>query len=191
MTQAYPLHWPDGWPRTQHPERSRFDVSFDRTRRELQWEIERMGGNYPVLSTNVALRLDGEPYASRRDPEDCGVAVYFELGGKQMVFACDRWDCVKDNIRAVQKTIEAMRGIERWGASDMMNRAFSAFEALPDHSGSGWRAILDLDQTATLDDARVAFRQKVKQHHPDVGGDVEDFHKFQQAWEHAQQELAA
>lgn len=191
MTQAYPLHWPEGWPRTRHPERSRFQVAFDEARQELQWEIERMGGRYAVLSTNVELRRDGNPYASRRDPDDRGVAVYFELNGKQMVFACDRWDQVKDNIRAIEKTIAAMRGIERWGASDMMARAFSAFEALPPPGAKRpWWEVLKLCNGVGLAEAKCRYRALIKRHHPDLGGDSVKFQEIQQAWEEAQRDLA-
>lgn len=127
--EAHPLHWPEGRARTRRRQRSRFDVTFAQARDALSDEIHRLGGRYMVLSTNVALRRDNLPYANQPEPDDTGVAVYFERNGKQMCFACDRWDRVKDNIRAIQKTIEAMRGIERWGTGEMMDRAFSAFEA--------------------------------------------------------------
>lgn len=166
--QAYPLHWPQGWPRSVRRARSRFDVTFDRARRELSAAIVRMGGSYPVISTNVELRRDGMPYASGKEPADPGVAVYFLRDGKQMVFACDRWDLVRDNIRAIERTIEALRGIERWGASDMMERAFSAFEALPPPR-SHW-TILGIRPGAHRDDIAEAYRTKARAAHPDAGG---------------------
>ncbi len=45
-----------------------------------------------------------------------------------------------DNIQAIRKTIEAMRGLERWGVSDMLQRTFSGFKALPDQTGIGKEA---------------------------------------------------
>ena len=168
MTQAYPLHWPAGWPRTKRRHNSAFDTTFAKTRDALIHEIHMMGGRYPVLSTNIALRRDGLPYANQPEPEDCGVAVYFEWKGKQMVFACDRWNRTKDNVRAIEKTINAMRGIERWGASDMMERAFSAFEALPAPK-SCWdelEIVPDSDKETIIS----AYRYKAKRVHPDHGG---------------------
>lgn len=173
MSEAYPLHWPEGWPRTQKPERSRFDVSHGRAQAELLDQLRLMGARYVVISTNVELRRDGLPYAGRRAPEDCGVAVYFQRRGKQMTFACDRWDRVSDNIRAISKTIEAMRGIERWGASDMMERAFAAFEALPP-SGAPVQAscwdILGIEPGADTTVIKAMWRKRLKTAHPDQGG---------------------
>jgi hypothetical protein len=103
-----PLKWPDGWERTKVPQNARFDVSLDKATRELEWEIQRLGGKYPTITHNK--------FKGSSEPSDSGVAVYFEVKGKQRVFACDRWNQVRDNIRAIQKTIEALRGIERWGA---------------------------------------------------------------------------
>jgi len=166
VSEAYPLKWPNGWPRTRSPKRSRFEVTFARARDELVDEIQRMGGRYVVLSTNVAVRRDGWPYANQAEPKDPGVAVYFQRGDRQMVFACDRWDRVKDNMRAIAKTIEAMRGIERWGASEMMERAFAAFEALP--APKTWRETFG--DVRTADDLHRTYREKAKKAHPDAGG---------------------
>src|SRR3546814_19053229 len=80
-----------------------------------------------------------------------------------MTFACDRWDTVRDNVRAIGKTIEAIRGIERWGASDMMERAFSAFEALPAPGGgvtlSCW-SVLGIEPGSSLAELERAYRSE-------------------------------
>ncbi|UPT53409.1 molecular chaperone [Synechococcus phage Ssp-JY39] len=190
MSEAFPLHWPEGWPRTKEPQQSRFDVSFTAARDGLMEQIRLLHGRYPVLSTNIELRRDGLPYSNQRAPEDTGVAVYFERKGKQMVFACDRWKTVKDNMRAIQKTIEAMRGIERWGASDMLERAFSAFEALPAPDAPtrrSWREVLGIlpDVSVTRDMIETFYRLEAKRAHPDAGGSTEAFTELQQARDEA------
>lgn len=169
---AYPLSWPQGWPRTRSPSRSRFEVgSFAKARDQLIHEVRMIDGSYMVMSSNVALRQDGLPYANLAAPKDTGVAIYFLRNKKQMVFACDKWDRVADNMRAVQKTIEAIRGIERWGASEMLERSLSAFEALPSPDMMNhWSTVLGVPRTATKADVEAAFKRKAMQAHPDTGG---------------------
>lgn len=186
MTEAYPLKWPDGWKRTRNPKRSRFSVTMAHAIEDVRREVSLMAGRYPLISSNVPLRRDGLPYSSTREPEDPGVAVYFQNGDKQMVFACDQWDRVKDNLRAIAKTIEALRGIDRWGASDMMERAFSAFEALP--PPTDWRDTFKGCRTA--DDVQREFRRKAKECHPDSGGNASAFARLTEHYELAKRELA-
>lgn len=188
MTQAYPLQWPAGVPRARQRLRSKFDITPDRARRYLEWEVERMGGRHVVISTNLPLRQDGKPYANAKaDQGDVGVAVYFLRRGKQMVFACDKWDKVEDNMRAIEKTIDALRGIERWGSSDAMERAFTGFEALPPASGPrDWRDVLQVTTFDTFDVVKAAYRERCKVAHPDVPtGSTAAFQEVQAAWEAA------
>lgn len=169
MAQAYPLTWPPGVPRSRQPARSAFgEVTIHRATQELLWEVERMRGSLPVVSTNLELRNDGLPYSKQRPITDNGVAVYFTRRGRQLVFACDRWDRIEHNMRAITKTIDALRGIERWGSSDLMERAFTGFEALP--APEQWWQVLGVPQGASRDEIRQAYRDKAFRAHPDQGG---------------------
>src|SRR5579871_5171732 len=94
---AYPLKWPEGWPRAKSRMYSPFKMPVEKSRQHLLDEIERMGGKLPVITTNARLRTDGAPRADE-NPTDSGVAVYFQRKGKTMVFACDRWWLVKENL---------------------------------------------------------------------------------------------
>lgn len=201
-TEAYPLCWPQGWPRTpsHKRERSRFKVSPGAAVQVLVKEIDRLAGlrrsshetrNSLIISTNMRLRKDGLPYAAQRQPDDPGVAVYFTLKGKHMVFACDRFNLLHDNQYAIAKTIEALRGIERWGASDMMERAFTGFEALPffdELLPEKWNDVLGVGNlnTFTLDDCKRNYRLLASEYHPDKpGGDHEKMQKLNWAMDEA------
>lgn len=166
--QRYPLAWPAGWPRVTNRRTAAFKVTFEKALTELGYEIERLGGRYPTLSSNLELRIDGQPRRDKGEPRDTGVAVYFELKGKQQVFACDTFFTVKDNIRAIGLTIQALRAIERFGASSMLERALSAFVALPAPK-SCWD-ILGVQRGASADAIKSAHRQKALTIHPDQGG---------------------
>ena len=186
MAEAYPLQWPAGWTRTSpgRRERGAFKTTFAKARDELMSEISRMGGRLPVLSSNLALRRDGLPYANQTRIDDPGIAVYFEHKGKPMCFACDRYSSIEGNTQAIRLTIAALRGIERWGASDMMERAFTGFAAL-EAPATGWRSVLD----AT--DPEGSYRRLRAAAHPDRGGDADQFQRVQRAWDDYQKEAAA
>ncbi len=203
-TEAYPLYWPEGWPRTAPAEieYSRFKVTPDAARRGMLEEIRRLVGHRyrredVIISTNMRLRLDGEPYMSQRPPEDQGVAVYFEYDGRPMVFACDRWAYIHDNLHAIGKTIEALRGIERWGASDMLERAFTGFVRLEHQQAAPWEEVLQMGNRMGEDDANWLtqaerhFKILVKDAHPDNGGSAAEFQALIKARDQARAALGS
>lgn len=176
MTEAYPLHWPDGWPRTDRwkRERSRFDPGGLTAEASLiRDELYRLGARNPVISTDVELRRDGLPYSSRPTPGDVGVAVYFTFQDRQQCIPCDRWASVEENCRAVWKSIEALRGLDRWGAKNFVDAAFRGFEALPAPGVANWRHIMG-SEIHSLADAETRYRELAKQRHPDAPGGSEE-----------------
>ena len=100
-----------------------------------------------------------------------------------MTFACDRWHKVEDNMRAISRTIEALRGIDRWGASEMMERAVQAFESLPPPK-SCWD-ILGIRPDASLEQITAAYRAKAHAAHPDKGGSTNAMAEINQAYAEA------
>ncbi len=195
MIESYPLYWPEGRSRAGRRERNpNFkSVTFAGARDGLLAELRRLGAQKIILSTNVPVRGDGLPYANAREPDDPGVAVYFDYKKKPMCFACDKYVVVRQNLRAIALTIEAIRGIERWGSSDMMERAFKGFTALPEQNPQTWRDTLGFSPgtKVTVDEVEAAFRQLVKVHHPDAGGDAELFHRLVIARDNARRDLGA
>lgn len=158
--------------------RATFDAAFAKSRDEIVREIKLLTGSWPdpkiVISTNIALRRDGLPLANQRKPDDPGVAVYFLYKKAQRCFACDRWDRIEDNLRAIAKTIEALRGISRWGTGDMLDAAFAGFTALPPPekaaASRSWWDVLGVPRTADEATVKAAYRRKASAAHPDKGG---------------------
>lgn len=183
---AFPLSWPAGKPRTpaHRRQRSKFDVSsFAVVRDNLLTELRRLGAKQIVLSTNVETRGDGLPYANRRQPDDAGAAVFFvDRKGRQLAFACDRWDKIEDNLRAIEKTIEALRGVERWGSGDMLEAAFTGFLALPAAATRRWFDVFNVPAHTPTNEVSDAYRRALMVAHPQRGGSNEAFHEVEQAW---------
>lgn len=176
MEDAYPLQWPAGRTRTEAHKREwgRFKGLPGDIAVGLRDEIQRMGGRQAVISTNRPVRRDGLPYASAKEPDDPGVAVYFERNGDRVCFACDQYDRVWKNMRAIQKTIEAMRGIERWGSKEMLDRAFTGFAALPPPDAPieapgpnalprPWNDVLGVAANAPWSEIRSAYRERMRE----------------------------
>lgn len=187
--KQYPLAWPPGWKRTLYPDASRFgNVSISRESDEVVHQLELMGATSIIISSNMKYRLDGIPYANQGYIEDKGVAVYFKLNGEEQCIPCDKWTSLGDNIRAIAKTIEALRGIERWGAKEMVNAAFRGFKALPDtiimgeHTSKAWYEVLQVSQTADFDIVKAAYNRMLHKSHPDTGGTDFEFQQVQNAW---------
>jgi hypothetical protein len=175
VTEAYPLQWPEGWPRTPAHKRgsSRFgkNLGFNQIK-ELQAELRRLGARDVVISSNVPIRQDGFPYASesKRRYDDPGVAVYFTLKGKQLSMARDRYYTPWENIRSLVLTIDGLRSMERHGGSTMMDRAFSGFASLPKPEGRKWWDVLQVRPDADREVIEANFRRLARDRHPDRGG---------------------
>jgi hypothetical protein len=178
MVEAYPLAWPPGNPRTPsyRIERSRFEPGNRPQEVEnVIAELGRLGARNVVVSTNLRLRNDGLPYARDRAPDDQGVAVYFDYAGGQKCFACDRWQTIEENLRAIFKSIEAIRGLERWGSKSFVDAAFTGFAALPapgQHAKRSWRQVLGILPDVPVDRAVIMtfYREAARKAHPDMGG---------------------
>lgn len=188
-TTAYPLSWPSAYPRSRFQQRAPYKAQFARARDHLLNELRLMGAKSLVLSTNIPLRLDGIPYAGMAQPQDKGVAIYFLRSAQSLVLACDKWNRVDDNIRAIGLSVEAMRGMDRWGCSDMLNRVFTGFTALPapenSVSAEEWWEILGVAPYADLQFIEEAYRSKAKKAHPDLGGSTVQMAQLNRAIEEA------
>lgn len=182
---AYPLSWPTGWKRTSSRYSSKFSrkvhngrwneavaITVEVGRRRLAVELGRLGATNIILSTNLELRADGNPKAQPRIMTDPGVAVYFDLKRKPVVLASDKWDTVGDNMAAIAKHIEALRGMDRWGVGSV-EQAFAGYQALP--APDPWWKLLGLPEpTRSKDEIEAAYRRASSGAHPDRPGGSHD-----------------
>ncbi len=183
---SYPLSWPDSQPRTLERGFSRFaSESVAVAVFMLQRELSLLGADEVKISTNIRVKADGFPSSEgvirSRDP---GAAVYFVRNRRPICIACDKYMYVEDNLKSIAKTIEAIRGIERWGSSEFLDQAFVGFTALP--APEKKRSIFEIvglpshAPTDLIVDAYTRLRNKL---HPDAGGNHEKFVELQSAME--------
>lgn len=201
---ASPLSWPVRQPRTERYARKRNALwngaTVSTASAQIDDEVRRMGGRDLIVSTNLALRIDGFPRSGQPEPNDPGVAVYFTRKGQQLVFACDRYQTVRENLRAVGMHLAAIRGQERWGVGSL-DQAFAGYAALPDPDAPRhWSEVLGikpevLEQLrAKAHETRHTFLEGIYRHrarsaHPDGGGSHEAFVELRRAYEAARLEL--
>lgn len=187
--RAYPLYWPEGVKRATHRPWSKFKATLGIAREELLQELKRLGAQDVIISTNLPLRNDGLFRIDDKKPSDPGVAVYFKLKGQPRAMCCDRWSDLASNIHALALSIEAIRGLSRWGSSDMVERAFAGFTALP-APAHDWRVVLGFPTgQPPLELVRERYKARALAAHPDHGGNAEEMIRLNQAMQAAEREL--
>jgi hypothetical protein len=186
--QRYPLAWPSHKLRKPPHARklgqfgatvdkgaytSRRKINAAEAMRRVEQELDRLGGRWPIVSSNLELRLDGRP-RSDREPEDPGACLYFDLKGVPHAMACDTYSATAQNIAAIAAHLEASRAIERYGVATAAE-ALQAFAALPPPPEAKpkrpwWEVFGIVREVADEDTLRALFRVKAKKAHPQNGG---------------------
>lgn len=205
-SEAYPLTWPVGWPRTTNRRHAKFgkrvavrsgESSWTRAEtltigdglKRLQGELGRLGATHVVISSNLRRNLDGSITANQgKHGMDTGIAVYFKLKGKSRVLACDRWFSAADNMAAIAGHIDAIRACDRYGVGTL-DQAFAGYQALPAQAAS-WFVVLEFAVPPTnWDTVEARYKSLARTHHPDAGGSGETMAKINEAYATARKEF--
>lgn len=195
---------------TKHPKSSLFKQTYPNTKNILEDELYYIqaiesGIQLEMFIRTEDLRLDGELRANAK-PYKQGVVLSFPKVKKRVFdektqnwknelltlsYPCDTYDDWQDNLRAIALSLKNLRAVARYGVfkyEDMISRL-----ALPSADGK----LSDIDSALEFLAAFSPFsfeelksdihiRRATCKHaltilHPDKGGDVEDFHKLQDA----------
>ena len=163
--------------------RRRFSATQQTTVRDLQ----RVMGKISATS----LRIEQEVLEG-------GVKVVFDRAGKRYIRECNKYEDSIDNLRAIGLQIDYLYRALEVLASNIdessfdieFDTIFSGLIATPDDSalllGDGkdpWNIVLGVETTASTNDIRNAFRALAKFHHPDAGGNEEDFKRLRSAYD--------
>ena len=194
MIEAYPLCWPQAFPRAQRRIGGAFKTSLagalNNVERSMKLFAVDSGKKLDsiVISSNVTL--------GQQRPADPGVAVWFVWDGLQVCIPVDRYEKVEANLQAIHHIIEARRTELRHGGLAIVRATFTGFKSLPapgKTSAQGWRAVLGFppDRTPPMSEVETNYKTLRSKHHPDKNkdGSSETFHAVQIAYEQARQEL--
>jgi hypothetical protein len=182
MTDAFPLAWPDGWPRAtgalkdgrsnfQRPASAGRYWTFIEAREALLSELLMVSDlRSAVISSDWRLGARGAVLLGAPRPKDEAIAIYFTRKGRSYVMACDRYTRSEENMRSLTLALAAMRQLERHGGGVMLERAFAGFLALPQPK-TCWEVLgLGTGVTSTAGDVQAAWRELARKTHPDQGG---------------------
>lgn len=200
--KPYPLQWPEGWKRATNRLRPAFGSGQFTKVRDSVIRSLRKRGSFVVITSNLPTNSKGLPINIATD--DPGVAVWWVQQGRDHVIACDRWRSAALNLRAIDMTLTAMRGIDRWGTGEMAERTYAGFAALPPGAPAAstgkrpWREVLgegrswpeELANDELLAVVKSRYRHAMSTHHPDHGGAVAFAAELTVAMEEAEQELS-
>jgi len=184
---AYPLHWPEGFPRTKTRESSRFDTSLAKALNNVQKALSAFAKDSGkkvddiLISSNYSL--------TEQRPKEPGVAVYFTWDGERTCIPVDRYLKVEDNLQAIYHCIEAKRVMLRHGGINLVKAAFRGYTALPNPTADDWRQVLNYHGDS-LAECKQAYLKAIRAAHPDSGGSDNEAARVNAAWERAQEELA-
>jgi hypothetical protein len=189
--QAYPLHWPETFPRRPVREAGQFKTSLNAALENVQRSLRLFGSDSGkkieglVISSNVTL--------GAQKPVDPGVAVWFTWDGLQVCIAVDRYQKVEGNLQAIHHIVEARRTELRHGTLALVRATFQGFKALPAPAKRGWREVLGFhpNNRPAISEIHQAYRGLALAAHPDKpGGSAEKMAELNAARDAALKEFA-
>lgn len=188
MTTAYPLHWPQEWPRTVGRGKSQFKTS-------LEGAISNVDKSLKMFATDSGKRVENLLVSSNfqlmsRNPTDPGVAIYFTWDGISTCIAVDRYAKIEENLQAIHHCIEAERVKLRHGGLNLVRAAFRGYAALPPPRGREWWDVLEVRRDMPLANIEVNYKRLARDNHPDKGGSAQKMAELNAAIAQARKEAA-
>jgi hypothetical protein len=191
MTQAYPLQWPEGFPRTRSREKGQFKTSLSGALKNVQGSLVAFGRDsgrkleHIVLSSNVSLGAER--------PQDPGVAAWFTWDGLQVCIAVDRYATVEANLQAIYHIIEARRVELRHGTLALVHATMKGFIALPAPAKKTWREVFGFSSSfaGSRTEIEARYRALAKERHPDTGGSAGAMAELNEAKAEADREMTS
>jgi len=177
------LDWPAGFERTPTRDRERnrsFEATLGQTTDELATEMDRLDpDDWRPSIANQHTKSNGLPLHNA-NPDDPGFVLRWTKDGDQFAVACDASPRLRDNVRTVLLWVRETR--KRGDRPVETGAANFAAAQLPSGDGgdavvatAGAHDVLGVDRDASDEQIREAFQERVKDVHPDHGGDAAEY----------------
>ena len=180
---AYPLTWPEAFPRAKTREAARFRTTLHKAIENVQVSLRAFARDSRksiagiVLSSNVTL--------GATKPADPAVAAWFTWDGLSVCIPVDRYSTVEANLQAIHHILEARRVELRHGTLALVRATMTGFLALPGPAKRSWSDVLGIPATATADHITAAYRRLAAERHPDKGGSADAMAELNRARDEA------
>jgi len=186
---AFPLCWPDRFPRTAPTRRQQgaFKTSLSGALKNVQDSLR-------LFASDSGKKLEGLTISSNvslgdQRPTDPGVAVWFTWDGLQVCIPVDRYGKVEANLQAIHHVLEARRTELRHGGPEIVRATFQGFLALPAPvDRRHWWDIMGISRDSSPEAIKARYKELSRTAHPDTGGSADAFAELGQAYKAAKLE---
>lgn len=155
------------------------------TQNERQAIYEQLESDY--LKATARHLIDealGDGFWKSPPPELEGLHSRFIIFARTMTNTARRLGVYTSRGNYEQQDREGFRQRRANGAGQSRSRGARYGSVRNPHLESGYYQALGLEPGAALAEVKTAYRDMVKQHHPDQGGSVQDFLHLQEAYEY-------
>lgn len=166
----------------------RFQADLNDTKRLLEYEVDRLDGYDLVVELDVLpgdISVTGTALKAYARPAMPGVVVAFGSKHGPLVYASERFNDWRANLRAVAKSLEALRAVDRYGVSGHGEQytGWAQIEAAPSSAVRAAEQILGITAGDHTPEAlKAALRRARAAAHPDLNdGDQTLWDQVEQA----------
>lgn len=180
---AFPLEWPQQFPRTKHREAGRFNTHFSVALGNVHNALYRFAKDSGKEIDNLRVSCNVTP--SIRRPDDPGIAIWFLWEGMQVCLPIDRYTLVSQNLQSAYHVIQARRAEIRHGSLELVRCSFKGY-LLATAPGEEWWRVLGVSKRASTEEIKKAYHRLASENHPDKGGNDDMMAKINNAFQEAQ-----
>lgn len=112
--------WSEPWSGRAARRSSPFSSTWDQTLRLLADETDRLDAGLVTIELDVSadeIARNAQQLRPGKAPAHSGVRVKFDSKHGELTYASAEFWVWRDNVRAVAKSLEVLRSVDRWGVS--------------------------------------------------------------------------